>query len=173
MADDINPVPHENRIEAFTCRFVDCSGGLLFVDEAAEDRSSLDPPAGEVDGWGGDRRVGVRRPLPKAFGRQGPSPDSQDREHGEVSPESEALRDTPRPNNRSAARLAGQHPTLFSCGTGQQVVGEVESAHHGPDFFQQRAPMVVEAAMLLKRVIEGFDLDYPVHVDDLQETMVI
>jgi hypothetical protein len=49
-----------------TCKFVDCSRDLVFVDETAEDGSSLDPPASEVDGWDRDRRVGVRRPPPPA-----------------------------------------------------------------------------------------------------------
>jgi hypothetical protein len=52
-----------------TCRFADRSRGLVFVDEAAQDRSSLDPPAGKVDEWGGNPWVVVRRPLPQALVR--------------------------------------------------------------------------------------------------------
>jgi hypothetical protein len=66
------PVAHENRVGALTCRFVDWSRGLVFVDEAAEDRSSLDPPASEADDRGGNRRVRVRAPLAQALVRPMP-----------------------------------------------------------------------------------------------------
>jgi hypothetical protein len=53
-----------------TCRFADRSRGLVFVARAAQDRSSLDPPAGKVDEWGGNPWVVVvRRPLPQALVR--------------------------------------------------------------------------------------------------------
>jgi hypothetical protein len=55
-----------------TCRFVNCSCGLVFVDETAEDRSSPDPPVSKVDEWDGYLRVVVRRSLPQALVRSMP-----------------------------------------------------------------------------------------------------
>jgi hypothetical protein len=75
-----------NRVEALTCRLVDRSCSLVFVDEAAEDRSSLDPPASKVDKWRGYLRIFVWRSLPpdadetavealtKAYGARKPRP---------------------------------------------------------------------------------------------------
>jgi hypothetical protein len=42
-------VPHGIRVGTFTCRFADGLCSLVFIDEAAEERSSPDPLAGEVD----------------------------------------------------------------------------------------------------------------------------